>query len=159
MKFNIKVSVYGKYCSLWRCQENHEILKFKRNSLSGKGTSYLITPFFKKSTTKSGMITALYADRRQNQNWHLNLNIPYCWFHGTQLPRLKLFFFLLWMLVTDGLQFGMLSGVIGCTAHTSPLLHFWHPNNDGQLVAALLLLGLVWAKWAWCLQEGSWDSF
>lgn len=80
------------------------------------------------------MITALYTDRRQNQNWHFNLNIQNCWSWGTQLLLLKLFFFLLWKLITDSLQFGMLSVVINCTAHTSPpLLHFGHLDTVRSL--------------------------
>lgn len=125
--------------SLQQWQENHEALKFKGNCLREKGVSYSIMPFLKKSTTKdtgylSGMIRALYTDRRQNQNWHFNLNIQNCWSWGTQLLLLKLFFFLLWKLITDSLQFGMLSVVINCTAHTSPpLLHFGHLDTVRSL--------------------------
>lgn len=133
------MSVYGKYCSLQRWQENQEALKFKRNCLRGKGTSCSIMPCLKKSTTKdtgyfSGMITALYTDRRQKQNWHFNLNIQNCWSWGTQLPLLKLFFFLLRKLVADSLRFGMLSVLVGCAAHASPPhLHFWHSDTVGSL--------------------------
>lgn len=105
VKFYSEVNVYGKYCSLQRWQENHEALKFKRSCLRGKGTSYSIMLFLKKSTTKdprylSEMITAVYTDRRQKQIWHFNLNIQNGWSCGTCLPVLKLFLFFLWKLVT-----------------------------------------------------------
>lgn len=52
MKLNIELSFYGKQYSLQRQQENHKPLKFKKNSLRGKGRSYLIMPCVKKSATE-----------------------------------------------------------------------------------------------------------
>lgn len=121
VKFNITVSVYGKYCSLQRWQENHEALKIQEELFREKGRSYSVMPFLEKSITKdtgclSGMITSLYTERTQKLNWHFNLNIQNCWSWRTQLPLL--YFFLLQKLVTDSLQFGMLSVVIThCPSH------------------------------------------
>lgn len=132
VKFYIEVSVYGKYCSLQRWRENHEALKFKRSCLRGKGTSYSIMLFLKKSTTKdtgyfSEMITAVYTDRRQKQIWHFNLNIQNGWSCGTCLPLLKLFLFFLWKLVT--VWDAACCHCLCC----SPDLYFWHLDTVGSL--------------------------
>lgn len=115
--------------------------------MSGKGTSYLITPFFNKSATKSGMITALYVDRRQNQNWHLNLNIQNCWYCGTQLPLLKLCFFLLWTLI-------LMVSSLGCWVVS--LVAQLTPHHCSYISDIQIMMGSLWQhcfSWGWHRQN------
>lgn len=149
VKFYIELNVYGKYCSLQRWQENHEALKFKRSCLRGKGTSYSIMLFLKKSTTKdtgylSEMITAVYTDRRQKQIWHFNLNIQNGWSCGTCLPLSNYSFSSFGSL----LQFGMLHAGIGCAAPHISISDIW--LQWGACGGA----GTGMGKSGWCPRRG-----